>query len=432
MNKRRHILFVSPAANDRPGGNAGFSLIELLAVVIIVGLLASVAMQSLNVAIEDARRARTEREMDVLARSIVGDPSIMQSGRRADFGYVGDVGAFPADLDALYRNSGGLSTWKGPYLPPGLLEDTSGFRIDEWGRPYTYGGGITIVSTGGSRVITLKIADAQSDYLLNTVRGDIRDANDSVPGSQYADSVDVVVTVPDGAGSVITKLCHPDATGAFILDSLPAGRHPLRLIYQPAADTLARPLTVLPRHRNKPVLQYRFASAHFSSGGPGGGCGGSGADTLRPNTSGSSTELLRSGCAANWQCVDDVTTDGDATTVRTIGNSYLSDTYNVDDPADTTCTITGLTVYARMRRSRPSSAFARLVIHTGGADYAGNQTSVARFYTDYNWTWASNPATGDTWTWADVRQVQCGIRMRSVNSSAFVACTQVWLVVEYE
>ena len=242
--------------------NHGFSLIELLIVIVVVGILTSIAMQSMDVAIDNARRNRTEQEMEMLADAIVGDPSQMQSSVRCDFGYVGDVGAFPSNLQALYRNPGGYATWDGPYVRSGFSEDSTGFKTDEWGTLYSYSGGAEISSTGSGSTITKKIADATNDYLLNTLRGTIKDAGNEPPGFVYADSIDIVVSIPDGSGSTANKTYKPDASGVFTLDSLPAGQHPLRIIYEPTVDTLFRYVTILPRHKSRPA--YRFATAYFS------------------------------------------------------------------------------------------------------------------------------------------------------------------------
>ena len=141
----------------------GFSLIELIVVILVLGIVASIAMKSMTASVDDMRRSGTEREMEILAKAIVGDPAMIQNGGRVDFGYVGDVGAFPSNLQALYQNPGGYSTWHGPYLPPGFDQDSTGFKLDEWGQPYAYSGGITITSSGGGTAMTKKIADAGSD-----------------------------------------------------------------------------------------------------------------------------------------------------------------------------------------------------------------------------------------------------------------------------
>ena len=71
--------------------------------------------------------------MEMLARAIVGNPSLTQNGARSDFGYVGDVGAFPPNLQALYQSPGGYATWDGPYVTTSFAVDSTGFKTDAWG-----------------------------------------------------------------------------------------------------------------------------------------------------------------------------------------------------------------------------------------------------------------------------------------------------------
>ncbi|MEA2031895.1 MAG: prepilin-type N-terminal cleavage/methylation domain-containing protein [candidate division Zixibacteria bacterium] len=256
MSGKRQLLRFCPMTQS------GFSLIELVVVIVVIGILLSIAMQSMEGLVKDARLSKTEREMEMLAKAIVGNPDIAGGGGRSDFGYVGDIGAFPSNLQALYENPG-YGTWNGPYIPFGLTQDSTGFKIDEWGKAYTYSGGITITSTGSGTTISKKIADATSDYLLNTCNGTIKDANDSLPGATYADSINIKITIPDGSGSIIVKTYHPDSTGAFTLDSLPVNTHPLEIIYIPENDTLHRFLTIFPRHRSN--KHYRFAFDYFGN-----------------------------------------------------------------------------------------------------------------------------------------------------------------------
>jgi len=407
----------------------GFSLIELL----------------------DLRREATKREMDDLANSITGDPAVISSGARADFGYVGDIGAFPPDLEALYQNPGGYATWQGPYLSPGFTEDAIGFKTDQWGEPYAYSGGITIVSTGGGATITKKIADAASDYLSNSFDGQVRDAADSIPGAIYRDSVDgqvrdaadsipgaiyrdsvlVIVTVPNGAGGTGVTSTRPDSAGSFTLNGLPAGIHPLEIIYEPNVDTLHRYLTILPRHKTNPPPEYRFTGAYFS-GAATGGCSGPGSDTLRPIGSGFETGLTTTGCSDNWQCVDEVIPDDNGSYVRSVGTSWGTDLYETADPVDTSCTITAVRVITRGRRSTNGwSAELKVALRIGGTTYEGPIESLTMTWTTYTEQWLTNPATGSAWRWDEIRDIEIGVSLNATKANQPARGTTVWLVVEY-
>lgn len=245
---------------------SGFGLVELTVVLVVVGIMVGIAMQSAVVVTSDARHAETERELDQIANAIVGNPALQQDGLRSDFGYVGDVGAFPANLQALFTNPGGLASWNGPYIRTELVQDSTSYRLDGWGKAYSYAGGITLTSSGSGSTITKKIADATSDYLLNTVYGSVRDRSDSLPGVVAKDSVEVKVTMPAGGSGLITKTYHPDASGGFRCDSIPAGVRHFRIIYRPANDTIDRYFTVLPRQQASRTLDVRFSQPYFTTG----------------------------------------------------------------------------------------------------------------------------------------------------------------------
>ncbi len=251
---------------------SGFGMIELLVVIVIIWVMSAIAMQSMNVTLGNARKVKTEREMEMLTHAIAGNPSLTSNGLRSDFGYIGDIGAFPPDLQSLLSNQGGYPTWNGPYIPSSFISDTTGFKKDEWGQPYAYSGGVLLASSGGGNAISMRIADASSDYLLNQLNGTITDAEGTLPGSIFADSIKIVATVPNGTGSIITKTYQPDMNGAFTLDSMPVGHHSVDLIYEPTNDTLHRYVTIVPR--NKSQKHYRFADPIFGApptGGPSGG-----------------------------------------------------------------------------------------------------------------------------------------------------------------
>lgn len=241
----------------------GFGLIEVLVMIVVMGIVAAIALQWMTSSIDDIRRIRTEREMDMIISAIAGDPALTQNGTRYDFGYVGDVGAFPSSLLDLYRNPGGFSTWDGPYLPAGFTADSLGFRIDEWGSVYQYSGGTTITSFGSGSSIIRSAAGSTGDYLLNSYSGTIKDALGNSPGSIYADSVELIINIPDGTGFRIDKSYYPDASGSFTLDSLPVGRHSFYVIYSPQADTLKRYLTILPQQSNSITREFGFSAAYF-------------------------------------------------------------------------------------------------------------------------------------------------------------------------
>lgn len=98
----------------------GFTLIEMLLVVTIIGVLAGVIATSLSGRSEEARVARARAD-------ITGSISLA-----LDL-FERDTGRYPTTdegLAALVTNPG-IDGWKGPYLKNGL-------KPDPWGRAYAY------------------------------------------------------------------------------------------------------------------------------------------------------------------------------------------------------------------------------------------------------------------------------------------------------
>ncbi|MCP4704748.1 MAG: prepilin-type N-terminal cleavage/methylation domain-containing protein [candidate division Zixibacteria bacterium] len=408
----------------------GFSLIELLIVIIVIGIAISVGMQWMGASIDDYRQIKTEREMAVIASAIVGNSGLFSNGKRSDFGYVGDIGAFPPNLIALYQNPGSYSTWDGPYILTGFTQDSLGYKTDEWGQLYAYTGSISITSSGSGSTITKKLADASSDYLLNSFDGTIADSDDSLPGTTYDDSISIEVTIPNGSGGTLSKTYNPDSTGIFSLDSLPVGTHPLDLIYIPGNDTLSRFVTILPRHKG--TESYKFADVSFPTGGGGGGGGGggSGTETLRPDGAGSITNLTNSGCTNNYECVDEVSADDDATYVDRKSNSYATDVYSIANSSVGAGTIDSVEVYCRAKKAQ-TNGNVRPALYIVGSEYNGTAQGLTTSYVDYLHSWTTNPNTSSAWTWSDINNLEAGVSIKGQNSGKPAYCTQVWIMVYY-
>jgi len=227
----------------RTGDNSGFTLIEIVVVILVIGVIATIVTLRMGESIETARFEQTKKELDQLAFAVAGNPDVHSKGARDDFGFVGDNGTLPRTLDDLVQNPGSWTTWHGPYVDPGPNGDD--FKRDAWNVDYTYSDTL-IRSTGSGANIDKLIAPSLSALLSNTVTGLIVDANMQPPTITYADSVLILLTCPNGSGSMVNRSTYPDSHGHFSYTGVPIGNHTLRVIYLPATDTVTYAVTVYP------------------------------------------------------------------------------------------------------------------------------------------------------------------------------------------
>ena len=109
------LNFHSIRSRTRSGG---FTLLELLAVLVILGLIGTVVTPRVFKWLEKANADAARVQIEALGGSI-------------DL-YRLEVGSYPPTLEALVKKPGGVRKWNGPYL-----RKTSIPR-DPWGREYRY------------------------------------------------------------------------------------------------------------------------------------------------------------------------------------------------------------------------------------------------------------------------------------------------------
>ena len=231
----------------------GFTLIEIVITIIIIGVLMAVATRYMSSSLDTANIEQTKKEMEQLAFAIVGNPDATTAGARPDFGYVGDVGAMPPNLDALVQNPGGYSTWAGPYIARGFKDND--FKLDAWQTPYALID-TALVSTGSGSAVSRLIVPRMAMLFNNSIAGFVVDANHSRPGMTYKDSLTISLTYPDGSGGMTTATAAPSAAGNFAFTGVPVGNHTLTVIYQPDSDTVTYQVSVSPGSDMKLTVQF--------------------------------------------------------------------------------------------------------------------------------------------------------------------------------
>lgn len=114
-NQTRH-----PLALPRNIYRAGFTLLELLVVLVVLGLLVSIVGPKYLNQLGKSEAKAASAQIASIAKAL-------------DI-YRLDVGRYPSSevgLPALYTNPGNEPKWKGPYLQKNV-------PLDPWGRPYVY------------------------------------------------------------------------------------------------------------------------------------------------------------------------------------------------------------------------------------------------------------------------------------------------------
>ena len=237
MNGNRALARRPSPIRPRP---EGFTLIELILVIVLIGILAGLAANLMTNALDQGRTDATLATLQNINYAIAGNPALVASGVRNSFGYVGDMGVLSSSLTNLrtapcvcpwtYDAASGTGYgWNGPYID--TKQNDSGaylYTLDGWGNTLVYDNATGRVTSygsdgaaGGSGYAADIIFPGTAITTTGTVAGVVTSAAlIPVPGAT------VTITYP-ATGVAATASATTDNNGAFSFTGIPMGKRKL-------------------------------------------------------------------------------------------------------------------------------------------------------------------------------------------------------------
>lgn len=238
----------------------GFTLIELVVVLAVIGILAASVAPSVMQQVLEARIDATREEAEAIVEAMVGD---LGDDR---FGFVGDIGRLPTALSEL-ATIGGLPAystshtrnvgmgWRGPYINAGT--SVNDYLSDAFGRAYTLSAGQVrstgpdgIANNADDIVYPPSAPDVVGDVLvtLKTIQG-TKTLTD--PGGYRVD----LYYADNGVEAFLS-----DSTAPFSFSNVPMGAHAVLVVKtsNPQAGSTVAEDTIVVRSNSTTAVDMWF------------------------------------------------------------------------------------------------------------------------------------------------------------------------------
>lgn len=208
----------------------GFSLIELVLVIIVLGILFTLGALFMNDSIDTHRFRATVKEMSEIKKALIGDETIVSAYERTDFGYVGRTGGFPATGSFNLLNT--------------EFATNPHFNQDAWHTAYQYTNAATVVvesfgadrANGGTNLnADIALRFQRELYINNSAyvavhdsKGNILRGNDSGDANYHITQVRLISLE---SGPTLTQATPTDGS-IFIVTGVPIGRFRVEVTVQ--------------------------------------------------------------------------------------------------------------------------------------------------------------------------------------------------------
>lgn len=156
-----------------------------------------------------------------------------------------------------------------------------------------------------------------------------------------------------------------------------------------------------------------------------------GSITLNPSDNGTFTNFTPVGATYNWQCVSDSSDDTRVSMFATTG--IYNDTYTIENATGVqSYDIDNISVMVRCWNTNANAQYAPL-IYINGSTYNPSYGGVGISWYNYEYTWTTNPNTGNPWTWNEIDELEAGVTSQFTSGyDIYVQCSQVIITVNYD